>query len=100
MTVSILQLMAFPFDRAAAARGGESPNRERRGPDNQGITRIHEGDRAPEQGRTADAGQPHARAADARRQEVKPQPKVLSLIHISEPTRRTPISYAVFCLKK
>src|SRR5665647_135011 len=27
-------------------------------------------------------------------------PKYLSLIHISEPTRRTPISYAVFCLKK
>ena len=26
--------------------------------------------------------------------------KMLSLIHISEPTRRTPISYAVFCLKK
>ena len=26
--------------------------------------------------------------------------KRLSLIHISEPTRRTPISYAVFCLKK
>src|SRR5665647_2254265 len=26
--------------------------------------------------------------------------KPLSLIHISEPTRRTPISYAVFCLKK
>src|SRR5665647_1117384 len=25
-------------------------------------------------------------------------PHVLSLIHISEPTRRTPISYAVFCL--
>ena len=24
----------------------------------------------------------------------------LSLIHISEPTRRDPISYAVFCLKK
>ena len=24
----------------------------------------------------------------------------LSLIHISEPTRRTPISYAVFCLTK
>src|SRR5665647_362769 len=24
----------------------------------------------------------------------------LSLIHISEPTRRTPISYAGFCLKK
>ncbi|GLP15711.1 hypothetical protein HpBGD68_15060 [Helicobacter pylori] len=28
------------------------------------------------------------------------KPKVLSLIHIPEPTRRTPISYAVFCLKK
>src|SRR5665647_3076269 len=27
-------------------------------------------------------------------------PLTLSLIHISEPTRRTPISYAVFCLKK
>src|SRR5680860_1753842 len=27
-------------------------------------------------------------------------PEKLSLIHISEPTRRTPISYAVFCLKK
>src|SRR5680860_958589 len=26
-------------------------------------------------------------------------PYCLSLIHISEPTRRTPISYAVFCLK-
>src|SRR5680860_1666122 len=28
------------------------------------------------------------------------KPLYLSLIHISEPTRRTPISYAVFCLKK
>ena len=27
-------------------------------------------------------------------------PKILSLIHISEPTRRRGISYAVFCLKK
>ena len=27
-------------------------------------------------------------------------PDALSLIHISEPTRRTPISDAVFCLKK
>src|SRR5664279_5955916 len=36
--------------------------------------------------------------------EGNPNPGVatfhLSLIHISEPTRRTPISYAVFCLKK
>ena len=32
--------------------------------------------------------------------EHRIQSKGLSLIHISEPTRRTPISYAVFCLKK
>src|SRR5680860_1928697 len=35
------------------------------------------------------------------RRSPPPCPAVfLSLIHISEPTRRTPISYAVFCLKK
>ena len=32
--------------------------------------------------------------------EAIPEMYSLSLIHISEPTRRTPISYAVFCLKK
>ena len=32
--------------------------------------------------------------------EIHLRDKDLSLIHISEPTRRTPISYAVFCLKK
>ena len=32
--------------------------------------------------------------------DVKRAVCMLSLIHISEPTRRTPISYAVFCLKK
>ena len=31
---------------------------------------------------------------------ILPAGLLLSLIHISEPTRRTPISYAVFCLKK
>src|SRR5680860_1830647 len=37
-----------------------------------------------------------------RRPDPHPKDRVvhLSLIHISEPTRRTPISYAVFCLKK
>eukprot|EP01016_Furgasonia_blochmanni_P013723 TRINITY_DN1703_c0_g1_i6.p3 TRINITY_DN1703_c0_g1~~TRINITY_DN1703_c0_g1_i6.p3 ORF type:complete len:113 (+),score=6.63 TRINITY_DN1703_c0_g1_i6:965-1303(+) len=34
------------------------------------------------------------------RSHIKLYIQVLSLIHISEPTRRTPISYAVFCLKK
>src|SRR5665647_950088 len=32
--------------------------------------------------------------------KYSPKYFMLSLIHISEPTRRTPISYAVFCLKK
>ena len=32
--------------------------------------------------------------------KLKKADHILSLIHISEPTRRTPISYAVFCLKK
>src|SRR5664279_2803595 len=32
------------------------------------------------------------------RRSMLPSPEKLSLIHISEPTRRTPISYAVFCL--
>src|SRR5680860_1118615 len=57
---------------------------------------------------------PPAPARQRRREELKPprggrEPAQhfpidahphLSLIHISEPTRRTPISYAVFCLKK
>src|SRR5664279_6326598 len=39
-------------------------------------------------------GRDSPEVADARERQD------LSLIHISEPTRRTPISYAVFCLKK
>ena len=35
-----------------------------------------------------------------RRKGIGGSDVALSLIHISEPTRRTPISYAVFCLKK
>src|SRR5665647_2147886 len=47
----------------------------------------------------------HPAAPDAEIRAVKGAPEdwlqqYLSLIHISEPTRRTPISYAVFCLKK
>src|SRR5680860_49318 len=40
-------------------------------------------------------------AGAERSRDLAPQAvRELSLIHISEPTRRTPISYAVFCLKK
>src|SRR5680860_1918199 len=38
--------------------------------------------------------------ADLEDLRLEREDMVLSLIHISEPTRRTPISYAVFCLKK
>src|SRR5664279_1522266 len=52
-----------------------------------------------------DQGQTYAELPDLRAVGsvlVRPtdnQVQMLSLIHISEPTRRTPISYAVFCLK-
>src|SRR5680860_1712051 len=36
------------------------------------------------------------RPTDSRRKGARSSPTTLSLIHISEPTRRTPISYAVF----
>src|SRR5680860_871565 len=49
-------------------------------------------------------GAPHASADPAHAQTPGRRTTTrggltLSLIHISEPTRRTPISYAVFCLK-
>src|SRR5665647_3772442 len=48
--------------------------------------------------RTSPSGRPLPSAARWILQVIPPRD--LSLIHISEPTRRTPISYAVFCLKK
>src|SRR5665647_3264351 len=55
----------------------------------------------PEEGRSAIQAAAKA-IADLRlgRVDEETTTNVLSLIHISEPTRRTPISYAVFCLKK
>src|SRR5680860_644512 len=50
--------------------------------------------------RACDGG-PFLRAIDSPRCVVAvARDEHLSLIHISEPTRRTPISYAVFCLQK
>src|SRR5680860_1790582 len=46
------------------------------------------------------AGIAHARSFSDVDSSVSYHLQILSLIHISEPTRRTPISYAVFCLKK
>src|SRR5680860_374185 len=42
----------------------------------------------------------HDPQVQADRERITDDIQHLSLIHISEPTRRTPISYAVFCLKK
>ncbi len=77
MIVSILQLMGFPFGTARTGTGGENPNRQGHVPNNQGITRTHEGDRASRRGTTADQGQGHAAAVDARRQEVKASNKAV-----------------------
>jgi DnaK suppressor protein len=88
MIVSILQLMTLPFGRSVAGRGSENPNSERREPDNQGITRIHEGDASPEQGRSAVARAFHAGAAAARRQEVKSQPKAVKPVVKAKPAAK------------
>ena len=75
MIVSILQLMALPFGGMRSSGGGENPSREGRVPNNQGITRLDEGDRAPHRGTPAGERADHAAASGARRQEVKVQPK-------------------------
>mgnify|MGYP003685568523 CR=1 FL=1 len=48
-------------------------------------------------GATSHIGDPIGKNETRKKLDVE---QVLSLIHISEPTRRTPIPYAVFCLKK
>ena len=75
MIVSIPQLMTLPFGAMRSAGGGENPNREGRVPNNQGITRLDEGDRAPHRGTPAGERADHAAASGARRQELKVQPK-------------------------
>ena len=65
-------------------------------------------ERRAEQSRKKKRGKEEKRREEKRREEKRREEKrreekrreELSLIHISEPTRRTPISYAVFCLKK
>jgi DnaK suppressor protein len=88
MIVSILQLMAFPFSGSVVGRGSENPNSERREPDNQGITRIHEGDALSERGRSAGARLFHAGATAARRQEVKSQPKAVKPVVKAKPAAK------------
>src|SRR5680860_1826398 len=105
----------------AAARGRDG---SRRRPDRPLVEPPKRGGRRPRPvltSRTTPPGNhPTSRAENGTSQAVRPAPACLStrlnegcpparspsgrghlsLIHISEPTRRTPISYAVFCLKK
>jgi DnaK suppressor protein len=79
MIVSILQLMALPFGGLSARTRGENPDGESRSVRNrainEGINRADEGDASHQRGTTADGRHDHAVGADARRREVKPQPK-------------------------
>jgi DnaK suppressor protein len=79
MIVSILQLMALPFGGLSGRSKGENPNGESRSVRNrginEGINRADEGDASHQRGTPADGRHDHAAGADARRREVKPQPK-------------------------
>src|SRR5665647_2527902 len=59
-----------------------------------------EGHSSPAEPSVAPVESVAAASADLQAVDVDSLELTLSLIHISEPTRRTPISYAVFCLKK
>jgi DnaK suppressor protein len=113
MIVSILQLLTFPFGQDASRREGENLSRERAVPDNQGITRIHEGDPSPAPGRSAAVRQAHAVAATGRRPEVKPQSKAgkpaakakpaskpVKAVKAAKPAAKKPVAKKVAPVKK
>jgi DnaK suppressor protein len=77
MFVSLPQLSECAVGRGGSAREGEKEVHGRAEPDNQGINRGHDGAHPPEKGRIAGFFSPAAAGADdARRREVKAQPKV------------------------
>ena len=84
--VELLREASDPFDLEMFLAGMQTPVFFGSGINNFGVQEVLDA-------LVGWAPQPQLRAALSR--EV-----ALSLIHISEPTRRTPISYAVFCLKK
>src|SRR5665647_3927991 len=97
---------------SALAPGGEPPTARSHRPDVLGgRRRVRVGRHTRVRGsarheRPRSGAGPHDRAwpgstiRPAEDGDAVPTIQQLSLIHISEPTRRTPISYAVFCLKK
>jgi DnaK suppressor protein len=75
MFVSLLQLMGFPLGSDRPDRGREKGAPGRALPDNQGINRVDEGAASPTRGTSA-GNMPAAAGADnARRRELKAQPK-------------------------
>jgi DnaK suppressor protein len=75
MFVSILQLMGFPVRAATVLAAPEKPETKHALPDNQGINRLHAG-APPKKGRLADIASAAAGADEARRLDLKAQPKV------------------------
>jgi len=97
MIVSILQMMGFPLGlrTAGPGRAEADPRQNPQGragkPDNQGITRTDEGQPTEK----TLAGRSHAHASDARRQDVKPQPKALAKTAKAAPAKAKPAAKAV-----
>jgi DnaK suppressor protein len=76
MFVSLPQLTEFPLRRGGAVRFDEKEVHGRAEPANQGINRAHEGVALTRKGRNAVTDTHAAGADDARRRELKAQPKV------------------------
>jgi DnaK suppressor protein len=75
MFVSLLQLMGFPLGTEGPDRRREKGSSGRAVPDNQGINRDDEGAASPPRGRSAGRSSAAAGADEARRRELKAQPK-------------------------
>src|SRR5664279_2643517 len=80
--------------KKAAPAAAKSASARRDDPGSRPAPPASAGETAPDV-RSATATQINFRADPETKAALD---ELLSLIHISEPTRRTPISYAVFCL--
>ncbi|HEY8361238.1 MAG TPA: hypothetical protein VIL30_27605, partial [Ramlibacter sp.] len=85
MFVALAQLTDFAFSKEGSARADEKEGHCRARHDNQGIKRGHEGASPRTKGRFAGIFPAAAGADDARRREVKAQPKVAAK------TTKTPV---------